>query len=113
MAVSELLRRRLADKSQVAQLKVRLPEVLRWSLEREASSRGHSMNTEIVRRLRESFLAQDKTTTLIAKTLLSGLDDAVIEKMVEIVMRERAEEEMAEMAREDAVLDRDDGEGSK
>jgi hypothetical protein len=63
------------------------------------------MNTEIVRRLRESFLAQDEKTTLIAKTLLAGLDDFVVEKMVDMYMRERAEEDMADAAREEQQIE--------
>ena len=93
-------RRRFANKSRQAQLKVRFPEALRYGLEGEASSRGHSMNTEIVRRLHESFLAQDETTTLIAKTLLAGLDDGIVNEMVEIFNRDRAEEEMADYYKE-------------
>jgi hypothetical protein len=71
------------------------------------------MNTEIVRRLRDSLLAQDDPTTLIAETLLRGLDDAITEKMVDIVMRDRAQEELADMAREDELTERNGGEGSK
>jgi hypothetical protein len=97
-------RKRFSDRSRTAQLKVRLPEALRYSLANEASSHGHSMNTEIVRRLRESFLAQAEKTTVIAKTLLSGLDDQIVEEMVDIVMRERAEEDMADAAREEAQI---------
>jgi hypothetical protein len=95
--VARAKRRRFANR--LAQLKVRLPEALRWSLESEASSRGHSMNTEIVRRLHESFLARDETTKLIAKTLLSGLDDAIVNEMVDTVMRDRAMDEMADFER--------------
>jgi hypothetical protein len=71
------------------------------------------MNAEIVRRLRESFLAKDKTTTLIAKALLSGLDDAVTGEMVELYMRDRAEEEMADDMREDELIERERKGGSK
>jgi hypothetical protein len=78
------------------------------SLESEASSRGHSMNTEIVRRLRDSFL-EDEPTALIAQTLLSSLDDAIVEKMVDTVMRDRAMEDMADAAREEKQI----REGSK
>jgi hypothetical protein len=104
MARRQRPRRRFAGKSRLAQIKVRLPEALRWSLESEASSRGHSMNTEIVKRLRQSFLAQEETTTLIAKALLSDLDDAIVGKMVDIFMRDRAEETMADEAREDEQI---------
>jgi Arc-like DNA binding domain len=93
------------DKPGQAQVKVRLPEALRFSLEREASSHGHSMNTEIVRRLRESFLAQDEQTTLIAKTLLAGLDDFIVEKMVDMYMRDRAKEDMANALREEQQIE--------
>jgi chromosome condensin MukBEF MukE localization factor len=103
------MRSRFASKSRQAQLKVRLPEALRYSLESEASARSHSMNTEIVRRLRDSFLAQDEATTLIAKTLLAGLDDFIVGKMVDMYMRERAEEDMADAAREERQIE----EGSK
>jgi Arc-like DNA binding domain len=109
MARNKRPRRRFAREPRLAQLKVRLPEALRWTLESEASSRGHSMNTEIVRRLRESFLAQDETTTVIAKTLLNGLDDAIVEEMVDIVLRDRAEDQMADEQREEAQI----AEGSK
>jgi Arc-like DNA binding domain len=104
MARRQRPRRRFAGKSRLAQIKVRLPEALRWSLESEAKSRGHSMNTEIVRRLRDSFLAHDEPTTLIAKALLSGLDDAIVEKIVDTVMRDRAAETMADAAREDEQI---------
>jgi hypothetical protein len=100
----------------LAQVKVRLPEALRWSLESEASSRGHSMNTEIVRRLRESFLAQEEPTTIIAKTLLSSLDDAIVNEMVDTVMRERAQDDLAYDMRKEARLEemnREIEEGSK
>jgi hypothetical protein len=94
----------VARRSHLAQLKIRLPEALRYSLESEARSRGHSMNTEIVRRLRDSLLAQDEPTTLIANTLLSSLDDAIVEKMVDTVMRDRAMESMADAAREEEQI---------
>ena len=71
------------------------------------------MNAEIVRRLRESFLAKDKTTTLIAKALLSGLDDAITGEMVELYMRDRAQEELAEQLREDELIERGREGGSK
>jgi hypothetical protein len=79
----------------VAQVKVRLPEYIRWSLDREASKRGHSMNAEIVRRLRESLLVQDKTTSVIAQALLNGLDSAIVDEMVDTVNRQYAEDMIA------------------
>jgi plasmid stability protein len=83
-----------------AQIKVRLPEALRWNLEREASAHGHSMNAEIVRRLRDSFLAQHDRTTLVAEALLESLDDNVIAKMADIVMRSREEDELGYMGQD-------------
>jgi hypothetical protein len=73
------------DKPGQAQVKVRLPEALRFSLEREASSHGHSMNT--------------------AKTLLAGLDDFIVEKMVDMYMRDRAKEDMADALREEQQIE--------
>ena len=95
MAHAKKMRSRFASKSRQAQLKVRLPEALRYSLESKASARGHSMNTEIVRRLSESFLARDQATTVIAKTLLEGLDDDIVDEMVDTVNRQRAEDDLA------------------
>jgi hypothetical protein len=104
MARAKKPQKRFADRSRQAQVKVRLPEALRYSLENEARSRGHSMNTEIVRRLRQSFLAQDETTTVIAEALLRDLDDAIVEKMVNIVMRDEAEQSMADAFNEEARI---------
>jgi hypothetical protein len=71
------------------------------------------MNTEIVRRLRDSFLTERDPTTVIAETLLHSLDGEVIDKMVEIAERERADDLMAEIAREDELMERERGEDSK
>ena len=87
-----------AERSRQAQLKVRLPESLRFSLEREAASRGHSMNAEIVRRLHESFLARQKTTRLIAETLLQGLDPEIVDEIEQTLNQSHAEDAMAYMA---------------
>jgi Arc-like DNA binding domain len=104
------------DKSP-AQIKVRLPEALRWSLEKEASSRGHSMNTEIVRRLRDSFLSRDNPTRLVAEALVEKLDDGTLEEMVDIVMKRHAKDELADMAIDEEKiargLERERGEGSE
>jgi Arc-like DNA binding domain len=100
-----------------AQIKVRLPEALRWRLESEARSHGHSMNVEIVRRLRDSFLARDNPTRLVAEALVEKLDDGTLEEMVDIVMRSHAENELADEAREEwqreRGLERERGEDSK
>jgi hypothetical protein len=92
MARAKKLRSRFASKSRQAQLKVRLPEPLRFSLEREAASRGHSMNTEIVRRLRESFGAQQKTPKLIAEAVLEGLDDEVVSEIADTLKQWEADD---------------------
>jgi hypothetical protein len=64
----------------VAQLKVRLPEPLRRDLERAAAGAGHSMNTEIVRRLSESFKDYGRAK-FIANSLVNNLDDEVLLEM--------------------------------
>jgi hypothetical protein len=71
------------------------------------------MNTEIVRRLHESFLAKDDPTTIIAKALLEGLDDGVVETMVETVLRDRADDAMADAWKEDQRFERERDKESK
>ena len=105
-SINAEIQRRLDSSYQSDAEKVRLPDELRWSLESEAASRGHSINREIVRRLHESFLAQDEKTKLIARTLLSGLDDAIVNEMVDTVMRDRAIDQMADDAREEEQIER-------
>jgi len=73
----------------VAQLKVRLPEPLRRDLEGAAAEAGHSMNTEIVRRLTESFKNYGRAK-LIADSLLKYLDDEVLLEMFRKWARDRA-----------------------
>jgi hypothetical protein len=68
----------------LAQVKVRLPEVLRRELEREAEREGRSMNTEIVVRLHQSFRKTDQATQ-IAEALLKGLDADVVAKIDDIL----------------------------
>jgi len=87
-------------RKRVAQVKVRLPEPLRIRLEIAAHRAGHSMNAEIVKRLGASLL-EVQTTKLIANALLTGLDDAVIEALVDKVLRDRGYDEAAEQAREE------------
>ena len=77
--------------------------MLRRSLEIEARSHGHSMNGEIVKRLRDSFLDQEEPTKVVAKALLSSLDDAIINEIADEVLRDRAQDEMADLAREDEL----------
>jgi hypothetical protein len=61
------------------------------------------MNTEIVKRLSDSFRNFDKTH-LMAVALLKELDRSVVNEMVEIVLYDRARNEaMYEEARRDAL----------
>jgi hypothetical protein len=72
---------------------VRLPEVLRRTLEREATRNAHSMNSEIVERLQRSFHHEEEKINLVAQGILDSLDDATHSRLVEIVLRDRAEVE--------------------
>jgi plasmid stability protein len=81
-------------------INVRLPEPLRVTLEIEARSHKHSLNAEIVQRLRESVLARDEPPRIIAKALLSGLDGAIVQEMLDIVMRDHARDELVYMAQD-------------
>jgi hypothetical protein len=94
------------ERPSLARLNVRLPEPLRSRLEIEARSQKHSVNTEIVRRLRDSFLTQDNPTKVIAQLLLDNLDGQITSEMVDIVMRDHAQEQMAEAAREEEQIER-------
>jgi hypothetical protein len=89
--------------SQRAELKLRLPEALRYSLEYAAKERGDSMNSEIVKRLTASFQFykdSDPATKVVARSLLTWLPDDVVNEMVETVNRVEAEEAMADEAKE-------------
>ena len=72
----------------VAQLKVRLPEPLRRDLERAAAGAGHSMNTEIVRRLSESFKDYGRGV-LIANALVKDLKEEILAEMMHKYRRDR------------------------
>jgi hypothetical protein len=82
-------------RARLAQVKVRLPELLRRELDREAARNEHSMNAEIVKRLQESFRAIDQTS-LIAKAVLDGLDDAVVDKIEHILNEWRRDDYLAD-----------------
>jgi len=66
--------------SQRAELKLRLPEVLRDSLEYSAKERGDSMNSEIVKRLNSTFQYKqdDRTAKIVARALLTYLPSRLI-----------------------------------
>jgi plasmid stability protein len=94
------------DRSNLDRLNVRLPEPLRRRLAIEARSHGHSLNVEIVRRLRDSFLTQDNPTRLIAEVLLDHLDGAITEELVDIWMKRDAEDMLADDARKEEQIER-------
>jgi len=89
--------------SQRAELKLRLPEALRYSLEYAAKERGDSMNSEIVKRLTASFQYKDNdpATKVVARSLLTWLPDEVVNEMVETVRRIEVEDALADAAKED------------
>jgi Arc-like DNA binding domain len=88
----------------VAQIKVRLPELLRRDLEQAAKTHGQSMNVEMVQRLNASFQKMD-AHKLIAAALLDGLDDAVVEEMVNTVNRQIAEDDYADDLRHERQIE--------
>jgi hypothetical protein len=75
--------------TELVKLNLRFPEALRRSLEREAKNKNHSLNTEIVERLYSSFGSKDETD-LVARALLSALDGAVLDRMMEIIQQDEA-----------------------
>jgi len=85
-----------------AELKLRLPEALRYSLERSAQERGDSMNSEIVKRLNSTFQYRqdDRTAKIVARALLTYLPDEVVNEMYETVRQIEAEDMRADMAKE-------------
>src|SRR5262249_17720779 len=92
------------SKPRLAQVKVRLPEALRRQLEHEAARDGRSMNAEIIKRLGESLRMLDQTT-LIAQDVYKGLDDFVLEKVVQMYLRNRAEDDLADDMRKEEQLE--------
>jgi hypothetical protein len=74
----------------IAQLKVRLSPQLRERMEAEAARNNRSMNAEIVTRLERSLQRDEDKIETAAQALVAGLDDAIIEKIVEIVEEDRA-----------------------
>jgi hypothetical protein len=81
----------------MVQLKLRFSEALRRRLAREAKRRNCSLNTEIVARLDESLASQSlhqrgSLSTITARALLAGLDETVVNELVALFIRERAEQ---------------------
>jgi hypothetical protein len=104
---------RKQKRSRQAQLRVRLPETLRYSLERAARLRGHSMNSEIVRRLTESVLNKNEATKTAAEALLNGLPAEIADEIAEIVLRRDRDDRVADYLKEMADDDRYDRENSE
>jgi hypothetical protein len=73
----------------MVQLKVRLPETLRWHMEYAAKQNDRSMNAEIVARLSRSLQRDEDKIEDVAEALIAGLDDAIVDKVVEIFTRDR------------------------
>jgi Arc-like DNA binding domain len=75
------------------QLKLRFSEALRRRLAREAKQRGCSLNTEIVGRLEQSLKSESlhdaPLSTVMARTLFDGLDEAVLDELVALVLSDR------------------------
>jgi len=75
-----------------AQLKVRLPEQLRLSLEIAARQAGRSLNAEVVARLGESIIGRQDPDALAAAAILNGLDPRIVKIIKDRIMEEAAEE---------------------
>jgi hypothetical protein len=88
-----------------AQLKVRLPESLRFELERAADKADHSMNAEIVRRLHESIYGGQDPAGMAAEAILNGLDQEIVTRIEDAILRANAEEEVRELYRKEAKKD--------
>jgi hypothetical protein len=88
----------------LAQLKVRLPEHLRRQLMHAAKRANHSMNVEIVNRLNQSFLELDRAK-IIAKALVRDLDDEILNEIEGIFQEQRRDD--AEADWHDEVIERE------
>jgi hypothetical protein len=80
------------SKSDTVFFNVRMPGLLRRDLEDAATANNHSMNTEIVRRLTQSFFELNRAK-IIADALVGRLDRDVLNEVVNIVRRRNAAEE--------------------
>jgi hypothetical protein len=97
--------------SQTVQLKLRLPEWMRRDLERTAKDAARSMNSEILVRLRMSFVRTDfyegKMTKLLAQKLVESLDSGIVLEMADIINRQHAEDEETDLQREEEQFRQD------
>jgi hypothetical protein len=81
----------VAKMQRQAQLKIRLPETLRFELERSAERAERSMNAEIVRRLSESVYGGNDPAALAAEAILNGLDQEIVTIIEDMILRANAE----------------------
>ena len=79
----------------LAQLKVRLPEPLRRQLMYAAQRANHSMNVEIVNRLNQSFLELDRAK-IIANALVRDLDDEILNEISVILKQQEYDDYLAD-----------------
>jgi plasmid stability protein len=86
-------------RSRQAQLKIRLPEPLRLSLEIAARQSGRSLNAEAVARLSESVLGNKDPDALAAAAILNGLDQRIVTIIEDMILRANAEKEVREIYR--------------
>ena len=84
-----------------AQLKIRLPETLRFALERAAEKAEHSMNAEIVRRLSESIYGGQDPPGMAAEVILNGLDEEIVKRIEDMILSANfSDEQLSRMWRE-------------
>jgi plasmid stability protein len=74
-----------------AQLKIRLPEQLRLSLERAARGAGRSLNAEVVARLGQSIMGHQDPDALAAAAIMNGLDQRILKIIEERILEAYAE----------------------
>jgi Arc-like DNA binding domain len=87
------------------QLKLRFSEGLRRQLARQAKQRDCSLNAEIVARLEQSLKSESlydaPLSTVMARTLFDGLDEAVLHELVMLFLTQKTDPlEVARLAGE-------------
>jgi hypothetical protein len=87
-----MARKRKWAKPRRAQLKVRLPEQLRLSLEIAARKSERSLNAEVVARLAESIMGRQDPDALAAAAILNGLDHRILKIIKDRILEEAGEE---------------------
>ena len=105
LVVAHVPRRRrrgllVAQMHRQAQLKIRLPETLRFELEKAADKAERSMNAEIVRRLSESIYSGQDPAGMAAEAILNGLDKEIVAKIEDMILSANfSDEELTRMSR--------------